>query len=224
MVERPPDGLRARKKRAARDAIAAAARRLFTERGYDAVTVAEIAAAADVSEKTVFNHFATKEDLAFPDRREGLKRLLAGLAERPSGASILDVFRATTAAMIDEFAAADDGLVALARIIDGSRGLEDRLATGWEDETAALALAIAESSGATKDDVVPAVLARTLSWTQRAILRAALAGLMSGEDPDQLTSRLRVAADRAYDQLADGLGEYGSSGRTESARSQKVAL
>src|SRR3712207_6750355 len=101
MLGGPPEGLRERKKRAAREAIADTARRLFAERGYDTVTVAEVAAAADVSEKTVFNHFATKEDLAFAGREQRLKRLLADIVERPRGASVLDVFRATTEAMVD---------------------------------------------------------------------------------------------------------------------------
>ena len=82
-----PEGLRARKKRVAREAIAATARRLFADRGFDAVTVAEVAAAADVSEKTVFNHFPTKEDLAFAGREQGLMRLVADITERPPGAS-----------------------------------------------------------------------------------------------------------------------------------------
>src|SRR5215203_5038405 len=96
MVEERSPGLRERKKRAAREAIAAAARRLFAERGFDAVTVAEVAAAADVSEKTVFNHFATKEDLAFAGREEGLQQFVAAIAERPPGSSVLDIFRPMT--------------------------------------------------------------------------------------------------------------------------------
>src|SRR6266511_1689746 len=102
-MEGPTEGLRARKKRAAREAIASTARRMFAERGFDVVTVAEVAAAADVSEKTVFNHFATKEDLAFAGREQGLMQLVADIAERPAGASVLDVFRALTNTMIDEF-------------------------------------------------------------------------------------------------------------------------
>ena len=90
------EGLRARKKRAARESIAATARRLFAERGFDAVTVAEIAAATDVSEKTVFNYFATKEDLAFAGREEGIAQFVAAIAARPPGSSVLDVFRAMT--------------------------------------------------------------------------------------------------------------------------------
>src|SRR3954452_13752388 len=127
-MERPIEGLRARKKRAAREAIATTARRLFAERGYDAVTVAEVAAAADVAEKTVFNHFATKEDLAFAGREERLRRLLADLAERPADASVLDVFRATPTAMIEAVAAGrDDDLLAVPEIIGGSRTLQGRL-------------------------------------------------------------------------------------------------
>ncbi len=99
------EGLRARKKRVAREAIAATARRLFAERGYDAVTVAEIAAAADVSEKTVFNHFPTKEDLAFAGREEGIAMLVASITARPPDASVLDVFRALTATVLDDFVA-----------------------------------------------------------------------------------------------------------------------
>src|SRR5918999_1056560 len=98
------EGLRARKKRAAREAIAAPARRLFAERGFDAVTVAEIAAAADVSEKTVFNHFATKEDLVFAGGEARLAQLQADLAQRPPGTSVLDVFRANSEAMLDTVA------------------------------------------------------------------------------------------------------------------------
>ena len=96
MLGAPTAGLRERKKRAAREAIAATARRLFAERGYDVVTVAEIAAAADVSEKTVFNYFATKEDLAFAGREEGISQFVAAITERPPSGSVLDVFRAMT--------------------------------------------------------------------------------------------------------------------------------
>src|SRR5205814_1146920 len=58
-------GLRERKKRQTRQSIADTARALFAERGFDRVTVAEVARAANVSEATVFNYFPTKEDLVF---------------------------------------------------------------------------------------------------------------------------------------------------------------
>ena len=212
MVEAPNEGLRERKKRAAREAIAATARRLFAERGFDAVTVAEVAAAADVSEKTVFNHFPTKEDLAFAGREEGIAQFVSAIVERPPGSSVLDVFRTMTHTVLDVFVAgADEDLLTVAKIIRGSRALQERLTVGWESGAAAITAAIAETSGADDDDIVPAIVARTLWFTHRSIFRLALTGLLAGEDREQLAARLRLAADGAYDQLADGLADYGAS-------------
>ncbi len=207
------EGLRERKKRATRDAIATTARRLFAERGFDAVTVAEIAVAADVSEKTVFNHFATKEDLVFAGGDTRLAQLQAAIAERPPGTSVLDVFRANSASMLDVVAAGegDDRLV-VPRIVRDSPTLQQRLAAGWEREAATLVAAVAGATGADDDDLVPEVVARTLAWTLITIFRAAFDGLLAGEDPEQLAARLRVQSARAYDQLAAGLGEYGVAG------------
>ena len=214
MLDAPTEGLRARKKRIAREAIAAAARRLFAERGFDHVTVAEIAAAADVTEKTVFNHFPTKVDLAFAGREEGIARLVADIKERPPGASVLDVFRALTTAVFDNFVVpGDEDLLTVTKIIRHSPTLQERLSVGWEAGAAAITAAIAETSGATDDDFVPGMVARTLWWTHRSIFLMALNGLVDGEDREQLVARLRVAADRAYDQLGSGLGEYGKRKR-----------
>jgi hypothetical protein len=106
-------------------------------------------------------------------------------------------------------AGGDEDLLAVAKIIRGSRALQERLTVGWESGAAAITAAVAETSGADDGDLVPGIVARTLWWTHRSIFLAALHGLLAGEDPEQLAARLRVAADRAYDQLADGLGEYG---------------
>ena len=209
-----PQGLRERKKRATRDAIASAARRLFAERGFDAVTVAEIAVAADVSEKTVFNHFAAKEDLVFAGGDTRLAQLQAAIAQRPPGTSVLDVFRANSEAMLDIVAAGEtkDSLV-VPRIVRDSPALQERLAAGWEREAETLVAAIAEATGAEADDLVPAVVARTLAWTLITIFRATFDGLLAGEDPARLAARVRPQAARAYDRLAAGLGDYGVAGR-----------
>jgi AcrR family transcriptional regulator len=212
-VAAPTTGLRERKKRATRDVIAAAAHRLFAERGFDHVTVAEVATAADVSEKTVFNHFATKEDLAFAGGEGPVNQLLDDIARRPAGTSVLDVFRVTTEAMIDGLAATAerDDLLAVTRIVGASRVLPERLPVKWEREFAALTAVIAESAGADDDDVLPEIVARTLWWTHRMVFRDAIAGLLADEDPQQLAARLRVAAARAYEKVATGLGDYGTS-------------
>jgi AcrR family transcriptional regulator len=208
-----PQGLRERKKRATRDAIAATARRLFAQRGFDAVTVAEVAVAADVSEKTVFNHFATKEDLVFAGGEERLAQLQTAIVRRPAGSSVLDVFCASSEAMLDVIAVGETGdNLVVARIVRDSPALQERLAAGWAREADALAAAVAEATGAEAGDLVPEVVARTLAWTLIAIFRAALDGLLAGEDPAQLATRLRPQAARAYDQLAAGLGDYGVAG------------
>jgi hypothetical protein len=100
----------------------------------------------------------------------------------------------------------------VAKIIRHSPTLQERLTVGWEAGAAAITAAIAETSGAADDDLVPAIVARTLWFTHRSIFLGALNGLVDGEDREQLVARLRAAADRAYDQLAGGLGDYGKGG------------
>lgn len=213
------ESLRERKKRATREALAKTARRLFAERGFEAVTVAEIAVAAGVSEKTVFNHFATKEDLVFAGGDTGTARLLAALAERPPGTSVLDVFRASTERMLDVVAGGEteDSLV-VPRIVRGSPVLQERMTVAWQREVDAIAAAFAEATGAQDGDLVPAIVARTLAWTLISIFRETFAGLLAGEDPAQLAARMRPQAARVYDQLAAGLGEYGVAGPVPDAR------
>jgi AcrR family transcriptional regulator len=89
----PPPGLREVKKARTRQAISDVATRLFAERGFEEVTVAEIAAAAEVSVKTVFNYFASKEDLFFDRADELLGGLVRTIAERPAGATVTDALR-----------------------------------------------------------------------------------------------------------------------------------
>jgi AcrR family transcriptional regulator len=85
-------GLRERKKQQTWGLIAQTARRLFQERGFDAVTVADVARAADVSRKTVFNYFPTKEDLFYSGLEFFEARLLKAIRGRQPGESILAAF------------------------------------------------------------------------------------------------------------------------------------
>jgi len=81
-VHERPSGLRERKKERTRELIVSTALALFSERGYQSTTVADIAAAAEVSERTVFGYFATKEDLLFADHLALSRDLAEALAER----------------------------------------------------------------------------------------------------------------------------------------------
>src|ERR1700760_2353311 len=88
-----PPNRQSRKRLATRQKISDAATRLFIKRGFDQVTVDEIAEAADVSRMTVFNHFARKEDMFFDLDEVGREDLLAALQQRPPGTSSIESLR-----------------------------------------------------------------------------------------------------------------------------------
>src|SRR3954469_5838983 len=204
-------GLRERKKQQTRDQIARVAMTLFLERGFDTVTVAEVADAADVSEKTVFNYFPAKEDLVFPNGEARWAALLDRIRERPPGASLVQPFRAATHEYLDQVATGDvDELTARPRLVMQSEALRARLFVWWEREAALLAPVIAEAAGDKEGRIVPAVVARTLAWTHRTTFRAAFTRLLDGEDQKRVARDLRKQADQAYDLLEQGLRDYGA--------------
>jgi AcrR family transcriptional regulator len=205
-------GLRERKKQQTREQIARVAMKLFLKRGFDAVTVAEVAEAADVSEKTVFNYFPAKEDLVFPNGEARWAALLDRIRDRPEGASLVQPFRAATHEYLDQVATGDvDELTARPRLVLQSEALRARLYVWWEQEAALLAPVIAEAAGDKDGRIVPAVVARTLAWTHRTTFRAAFTRLLEGEDQKRVARDLRKQADQAYDLLEQGLRDYGAS-------------
>ena len=88
-----PAGLRERKKQRTKAAIGNAALQLFLERGFEETTVAEIAAAADVSPRTFFSYYATKEEAAFSGREEDLSEMRERIAGRAPGESVIQAIR-----------------------------------------------------------------------------------------------------------------------------------
>src|SRR5882757_147495 len=86
-------GLRQRKKQRTRETIARAARELFAERGYHATTLPDIAEAADVSTRTIFAYFPSKEDILFAEFPLMKEALAEALAERPEGEEALETVR-----------------------------------------------------------------------------------------------------------------------------------
>src|ERR1700679_2016550 len=94
-------GLRERKKAQSRLAISNLATKMFIERGFDNVTVAEVAAAAEVSVATIFNYFETKEELFFDREGESIELQRRILVERKAGETITSVLRREFLAAID---------------------------------------------------------------------------------------------------------------------------
>ena len=90
-------GLRERKKQQTRQQIFEVARGLFDKKGFDRVSVAEIARAANVSEVTVFNYFPTKEDLFYGGMEFFEEQLVESVRHRPKGESAVKAFRRTPA-------------------------------------------------------------------------------------------------------------------------------
>ena len=89
----PVVGLRERKKRRTRQAIAAAALRLFAERGFEETTIVDIAAAAEVAPRTFFSYFPSKEDVVFAEIDDRLADVRERLDRRPAGEIPLTIMR-----------------------------------------------------------------------------------------------------------------------------------
>src|SRR5690348_777086 len=92
-------GLRERKKQQTRETIVRVALELFGERGYDETTLAEIAEAADVSPRTIFSYFDSKEEILFCESSHSLEEVKAALEQRPEGTTTVDAIRNLLSAM-----------------------------------------------------------------------------------------------------------------------------
>src|SRR3954463_11853677 len=152
-------GLRERKKEQTRQHIAETARELFGERGFDQVTVAEIARRANVSTQTVFNYFPTKEDLVYWRLESFEDELMTALRERAPGETVLAAFgrfvRAPRGMLGDYDAEARERLAAVTRMIVASPSLLAREQQIFEGFTSTLAKLLAAEAGAAEDDVAP---------------------------------------------------------------------
>jgi len=207
-------GRRERKKQQTRELIAETARRLFEERGFEAVTVAEIAREADLSEKTVFNYFPTKEDLFYNRMESFEEELLAAIRGRDPGVSVLEAFRGfldqPRGMLADPRAAeARERLARITRVITESPALQAREQQVLRRYTESLAALIAEDAGAAPDDVRPWVAANALMGIHRSLIELVRARtLAGGDDPAALARDLREHAEQAFALLESGLGDY----------------
>jgi AcrR family transcriptional regulator len=210
-------GLRERKKQQTRQLIADRARELFADRGFDAVTVAEIAREADVSEATVFNYFPTKEDL-FYSRLEAFEdELLSAIRDREPGVTILDAFRRFVVEPRGVFAMGTEGdpaeatkrIETISRVITESPALLARERQVFARYTDSLAALIAEETGAAETDVEPVVVANALLAVHRALIDNVRRLVLAGTQAPELARATRRQAKRALAVLEHGLGDYG---------------
>ena len=121
-------GLRERKKQKTREEIFEAARELFDKRGFESVTVAEVAHAADVSQVTVFNYFPTKEDLFYAGMQFFEEQLLEAVRSRTPGEPAIKAFRRRVVEGAENLASRQraEAIVKSGRIIASSPSLVAR--------------------------------------------------------------------------------------------------
>jgi AcrR family transcriptional regulator len=210
-------GLRERKKEQTRQLIADTARRLFAERGFEAVTVAEIARAAGVAEKTVFNYFPTKEELFYSRLEAFEEELLAAVHERAPGLSIPAAVRGFLMAQRGVLAMEAPGgdeeatqqLRTVTRVITDSPALLARERQVFAQYAEALAGLIGKETGARPGAIEPQVVANLLLGVHRALIDYVRARALAGATASQVAREVRARAKRAFELLEDGIGDYG---------------
>jgi AcrR family transcriptional regulator len=208
-------GLRERKKQQTRQLIADTARRLFVERGFDRVTIAEIAREAEVAEQTVFNYFPTKEDLFYWRLETFEDELLQAIRERGPGESFLAAFGRFVLQPRGLLAERDpdalERLAAITRMITESPSLLARERQVFERYTDSLAALIGEDTGAGADDVEVRVAANALIGVHRTLVDYTRRRVVAGARAPQLAREVRREGKRAIAALERGLGDYGVS-------------
>jgi AcrR family transcriptional regulator len=210
-------GLRERKKELTRRLIAETAWRLFAERGYDRVTVAEIAREAQVAEATVFNYYRTKEDLFYSRLEAFGEQLRDAIAGRPADEPVLAAFQRfllSSGGLLGQAEAGDtealEQLRTVSRLIADSPALLAREQQAIARSTGALADLLASETGAAPDDIRPQVVANAVMGVQRALLDQVRRRVLAGDDPARLAADVRTLTRQALTLLAHGLGDYGA--------------
>ena len=155
-------GLRQRKKQRTRETIAHAARELFAERGYHATTLPDIAEAADVSTRTIFAYFPSKEDILFADFPLMKDALAQALAERPEGEEALETVRTFIVNSLGTQKKTDVD-ERIGNCIHNDETLRTHLRARIAQLEEVIAPAIAKDIGASDDDIRPKLVAASLT-------------------------------------------------------------
>jgi AcrR family transcriptional regulator len=184
-------GLRERKKQQTRDTIARVALELFAERGYDQTTLAEIADAADVSTRTIFAYFQSKEDILFCDEPAFLEQLKHALEQRPSGVTTIDALREFLAGA----GAPDDNVRLRKQIVASNEELRLGERARFARAEQLIAESIALDLGAGPGDIRPSLVAASMTaafTTMRDRLEAESGAPISHEQVRALMDQVLV--------------------------------
>ncbi|MFI7452967.1 TetR/AcrR family transcriptional regulator [Nonomuraea sp. NPDC049714] len=186
-------GLRELKKQRTRQALIEAAVRLFEDKGYDHVTVAEIADAAEVSPRTFFLHFQAKEDVLLANADVRVDLALQAIAERRAGERLPEVLVRAMDLMIADAWDSDlpSGLAELrARLAASVPALQARLLQRYLTAQAELAQALQRAFPDRLDTITAAALVGAMVG---AISASALTALRRGDAPNEVRNAMRQA-------------------------------
>jgi AcrR family transcriptional regulator len=213
-AERQP-GLRERKKQRTRALIADTALRLFLERGFDSVTVADVARAADVDVKTIYNYFGGKPDLFYHRLEAFGEALLDAVRTREVGESVTSAFGRFLLGARGLLADPGGGerLRAINEMITSSPALLAHEEQVYARFTASLAALLAEETGARPHDAEPWVVAHALIGLHRALVADVREGTRAGAPHATLARRVRAQAKKVLATLETGLADYGIRAR-----------
>ncbi|MFC0600558.1 TetR/AcrR family transcriptional regulator [Streptomyces palmae] len=187
------EGLRERKKRQTRQRISEAALGLFVARGFDRVTIAEVAAAAEVSVNTLYNYFEAKEDLVLPPHEASPQRLAEIVRTRQPGESAA---RAVLGRLREELRQHDrkvglsPGFGPVFEMMLAAPTLTARLEELGRQMTDALAAVLAEETGAAPQDQMPRVVAGQIGWFHSLVYSEVGRRLVAGEKPAAIAEAL----------------------------------
>ncbi|MQY04174.1 TetR/AcrR family transcriptional regulator [Actinomadura macrotermitis] len=202
-------GLRELKKRQTRENISHNATRLFLERGFDKVTIAEVAAASQVAKMTVTNYFPRKEDLALDLHEVFVAAPAAAVRGRERGESALAALRRA----FGDAVARRDAVIGFsglpfARMIAESPALVARLREFHEEREHLLARELARETGAAPEELTPRIAAAQLGGALRVLFEETMRRTLDGQDHDEIAAALADAGQAAFGLLEPSLGDY----------------
>jgi AcrR family transcriptional regulator len=191
-VEAIGPGLRERNRQERHDRIRAAALELFLERGFDAVTVEEIADRAAVSPSTLFRYFPTKEDLLVGGDARRLDVLRDAFADRPAGEPVLASVRGALMALAQEFQADGPDMVRRYSVIRETPSLTARILEQQAAREDALAAAIAQRM---QPEPGAELRARVLAATGLSIMRVSIREWINSGTEGELAEMVAASLD-----------------------------
>jgi AcrR family transcriptional regulator len=212
-------GRRERKRNQTRQAIFRAAIRLFSEKGFDNVTIAEIAESADVSINTVFNHFGTKEELFFSSGESLPESLARFVAARLPGEPVVAFLRRHIQEQIPQIRESlsdpsrEEFLAVARQIIQQSAALQVHAAYAGRGQFRRieedLTDSLASDAKAGRNDIKPRLVAAQMLGLMTTLYAEVERRRRAGQSPAKITAALKIAAKTALEMLEHGIGDYG---------------